>query len=59
MKRLERVQHFSFYALDGRTGAMRWKHEAGDFSEELHADELLEAWNQHPTPEAVIAAVTY
>ena len=23
--------HFSFYALDGRTGSLRWKHENGDF----------------------------
>ena len=30
----ELLHHFSLYALDGRTGEMRWSHEPGDF--EVH-----------------------
>lgn len=34
--------HFSYFAFDGRTGALRWKHEAGDFyGEDTHLDEQV------------------
>jgi hypothetical protein len=32
--------HFSYYALDGRTGAQRWKHELSDFAQNLHDEEV-------------------
>ncbi|KAL6048323.1 Integrin-alpha FG-GAP repeat-containing protein 2 [Balamuthia mandrillaris] len=36
----EDEEHFSYYAFDGRTGALRWKHEAGDFfKSQDHQDE--------------------
>ncbi|ELR14937.1 FGGAP repeat domain containing protein [Acanthamoeba castellanii str. Neff] len=31
-------EHFSYFAFDGRTGALRWKHEAGDFYDEYDTD---------------------
>lgn len=34
--------HFSYYAFDGRTGYLVWKHEAGDFyPEDIHEKENL------------------
>ena len=29
----ELIDHFSYHAFDGRTGALRWKHERDDFLE--------------------------
>jgi len=34
------LQHFSYYAFEGKTGALRWKHESNDFYEELKADDI-------------------
>jgi hypothetical protein len=34
------LRHFSYYALDSTTGALRWKHEAGDFQERTHSDAI-------------------
>jgi hypothetical protein len=35
-------EHFSYYAFDGRTGALRWQHEAGDFYDiDPHAEEQV------------------
>ena len=33
--------HFDYFALEGRTGALRWQHTARDFHRELHGDEKL------------------
>eukprot|EP00026_Physarum_polycephalum_P003889 Phypoly_transcript_03906.p1 GENE.Phypoly_transcript_03906~~Phypoly_transcript_03906.p1 ORF type:complete len:676 (+),score=80.54 Phypoly_transcript_03906:81-2108(+) len=42
-KRVEREEegfHFSYFAFDGKSGALRWKHEEGDFfSADPHEDE--------------------
>lgn len=29
----EELNHFSYYAFEGHTGALRWKHEPGDFED--------------------------
>ena len=34
------LEHFSTYALDGKTGALKWKHEPGDFEAETSAKEV-------------------
>ncbi len=33
--------HFSYYALDGRSGTLRWHHELSDFSQNLHEEEVM------------------
>lgn len=48
----ENEEHFSYYAFDGRTGALRWKHEQGDFFDasisERHEDEGEEIFGYMP-----------
>jgi hypothetical protein len=34
-------EHFSFYAFEGMTGKLRWKHEEVDFHEEAHPSDML------------------
>eukprot|EP00002_Diphylleia_rotans_P007067 TRINITY_DN1652_c0_g2_i7.p1 TRINITY_DN1652_c0_g2~~TRINITY_DN1652_c0_g2_i7.p1 ORF type:complete len:678 (+),score=112.13 TRINITY_DN1652_c0_g2_i7:42-2075(+) len=34
-------RHFSYFAFDGKTGKLRWKHEAGDFHQALFDDGML------------------
>ena len=36
------AEHFSYYALDGLRGRLRWKHEAPDFDEEIHGEDTME-----------------
>jgi hypothetical protein len=43
-------QHFSFYALEGRTGARRWHHEEDDFqpdSQHKHEDQPVDQHEEH------------
>lgn len=37
----DRASHFSYYAFEGLTGALRWKHESGDFVVESEAADIL------------------
>ena len=43
---MEEVEHFTYYAFDGRTGSRRWKHEPGDFEDRgMHDEERREGTN--------------
>lgn len=37
----EQEGHFSYYALDGRRGTIRWHHELSDFQQNLHEEEVM------------------
>lgn len=50
----DRDKHFSYFAFDGKTGKMRWKHEAGDFHEEGHAHDAL-----HPQHDSHLGEVDW
>ena len=39
----DRLDHFSTYALSGKTGKIIWKHEAGDFETWRSAKEVIAA----------------
>jgi hypothetical protein len=50
----ENDDHFSLYAFDGRTGKLRWKHEAKDFTEESNAHDAL-----HPQHEVHLGEIDW
>ena len=41
------AEHFSFYALDGRTGELRWKHEGGGFDRERAGEDKPRPQHQY------------
>jgi hypothetical protein len=45
--RLRKAEHFSFYAVDGARGQLRWKHEAGDFHDALHSEDMVKPAHQY------------
>lgn len=51
--------HFSIYAFEGATGALRWRHQAGDFVPETHADDLLFPAHEHHAGEMDWRAFRY
>jgi len=38
--------HFSYFALDGRSGEVRWSHQAGDFEQEVSGADILRPQHQ-------------
>jgi len=43
----EHDTHFSYYAFEGRKGALRWKHDAGDFQNALEDHKVLYPQHAH------------